>query len=122
MNIKEKFNNLFKYPTTYVFALSGYEVLFYYYNNWINVPDKYNCTAGIEAVFNFFIQCSIFFIFFVASVITYIICETYNYEIKSTLINNIFLKIITCIGLLSALWFITLPLYVILPTLIPNFN
>ena len=119
MNIKEKFNNLFKYPATYIFALTGYETLFFLIKlyGWLSNPENTTNGASFVTIFYTFQQVCLFLILIGATVVIHTICEILHWKIKSeSILNNTPFKIITSIGIFSTITFATLLLILFLLT------
>ena len=113
MNIKEKFNNIFKYPATYIFALTGYETLFFLIKlyGWLSNPENTTNGASFVTIFYTFQQVCLFLILIGATVVIHTICEILDWKIKSeSILNNTPFKIITSIGIFSTITFAILVL------------
>ena len=109
MNIKEKFNNLFKYPAFYLLSLSGwigiifYLIVFYL----IHVIKLYG--TGLPIIFLFFIFSSLFLILLCLSIFLYTYCQIKDITIKkTTILNNKLIRILTTIGIIGFVSFIGL--------------
>ena len=121
MNIKEKFNNLFKYPATYIFALTGYETLFFLIKlyGWLSNPENTTNGASFVTIFYTFQQVCLFLILIGATVVIHTICEKLDCIIKNkSFLNNKLIKALTIIGIFAAISFLTLALIFFISTLL----
>ena len=112
MNIKEKFNNLFKYPAFYWLSICGWTaIVFYLHILLLMFLSREHSCDGTAVFFLFIIHLIIFIILLVPTPVIHIFCKDSDVLIDSPkILNNKLIRTLTTIGIIGFVSFIGLML------------
>ena len=113
MNIKEKFNNLFKYPAFYLLSISGWiGIIFYLQLFYIYIKKMYG--TGIALAIIFGLHSILFLFLLLATPVVHLFCKDKDSIIENPkILNNKLIKTLTTIGALGSISFLGLIIFTI---------